>query len=106
MSSLLGCRPWRGLQRRISLSFECEAANWQWRIWSEWSYQNFFDEQSGNFELEIKSIAAYHKEEGRSCPYRDRDEHTECTSMGYNVGDKADMSSFDEKIIMKMNSNT
>ncbi|KAL2851491.1 complex I intermediate-associated protein 30-domain-containing protein [Aspergillus pseudoustus] len=51
--------------------------------------RSFFDEQSGDFELEIESIAAYR--EGKY-----RNELPRCTNMSHNFGDETDISGITE----------
>ncbi|KAL3460370.1 complex I intermediate-associated protein 30-domain-containing protein [Aspergillus heterothallicus] len=55
--------------------------------------RSFFDEQSGGFELEIKSIAAY-REDSENTRYRD--EPVDYTSTDYKLGNEVNMSGLDE----------
>ncbi|KAJ0425423.1 complex I intermediate-associated protein 30-domain-containing protein [Aspergillus carlsbadensis] len=55
--------------------------------------RSFFDEQSGDFSLDIESLAAYQK--GEEYPHRDEPGYT---SMEYNPGDETCESTLNEKM--------
>ncbi|KAL2800507.1 complex I intermediate-associated protein 30-domain-containing protein [Aspergillus keveii] len=58
--------------------------------------RSFFNEQSGDFSLDIVSLAAYRK--GEEYPYRDEPGYT---SMGYNLGDETSESALNEKMSIR-----